>query len=297
MLFTENLNGDVNAELRKALSTSTTALIPEVVTAGIQKYVEDSSPIFNMVPKKDWPTNTYTLRSLTDLPTATWGTDGGALPAATVGTYAKPTQAMKYIYTRGEVTGPMQAASGGLLDALKYEIEIHADALVRNIELKLISGNSGSDVKEIDGLSTQITFAKAAASATMTLALVDEALDLPSRYPTDIICSRAKGRRFNALLQAQQRFVDRTEIAGGFKVMTYNGLPILCVDNDADTDLDTVVLFPDKRQILMPINKQLFYEPLAKVKDSYDFFIGMYCCLAVEGVTRYHSKLTGLATG
>jgi HK97 family phage major capsid protein len=283
-----------NEELRKALSTSTTALIPEVVSAGIRRFIETKSPLYNAIRKLTWPTNSYLFREVNALPTASFAADGAALPSATTGTYAKRTTAMKYIYTRGEVTGPMIAASGNVLDALQYEIELHASALVREIENTIINGDDSSG-DDFDGLIVQIaTHVKAAGSVAMTLALVDETLDLPAEYPTHIVGSRAMGRRFNALLQAQQRFVDRIEVAGGFKVPSYNGLPILCVDTDIDDAFATTILFPDMNHTVMPVNKPLFYEPLAKTKDSEDFMLGMYCTLACEGTARYHAKMTGV---
>jgi hypothetical protein len=296
---TQNTNQDM--DLRKALDISAagTELIPEVVSAGLRKFVETASPLYAETPKRAWPTNSYIFRSITGLPSADFGVDGGNLPSASTGEYDKPAVPMKYIYTRGEVTGPMIAASASLLDAYQLEIELHADALVRKLEQTIISGDSsGSD--EFDGLIKQIdTFVlnKAvgdpAAPVVLTLAHLDEALDAPSQYPTHIIVSRAMGRRLWSLLQAQQRFVDRTEIAGGFRVPTYNDLPIVRVDNDID-DLDNTVLMPDMRWVVMPVNQNVTFEELAKTKDSRDFMLKMYCTLAVEGTSRYHAKLVGV---
>lgn len=289
-----------DVDLRKALNISGAGeqLIPEVVSAGIRRYVETASPLYAETPKRDWPTNSYIFRSITGLPSASFGTDGGNLPSATEGTYAKPSVAMKYIYTRGEVTGPMIAASASLIDAYQTEIELHADALVRKLEQTIISGDSSQTAAEFDGLIKQIdthvlnvgTGAGQSTTTLLTLAHLDETLDKPSEYPTHIVLTRAMGRRVWSLLQAQQRFVDRTEVAGGFRVPSYNDLPILRVDTGI-TGLDNVILFPDMRHIVMPINQNVTFEELAKTKDSRDFMLKMYCTLAVEGTSRYHAKL------
>lgn len=296
-ITTQNVSQDM--DLRKALDISAagTQLIPEVVSAGLRKFVETASPLYAETPKRDWPTNSYIYRSITALPSAAFGTDGGNLPSASNGTYAKPSVAMKYIYTRGEVTGPMIAASASLLDAYQLEIELHADALVRKLEQTIISGDSATNANEFDGLTKQITNSLNVGTGTnqetttlLTLAHLDETLDKPSEYPTHIILSRAMGRRVWSLLQAQQRFVDRTEISGGFRVPTYNDLPIVRVDTDI-TGLTNTVLFPDMRWVVMPINQNVTFEELAKTKDSRDFMLKMYCTLAVEGASRYHAKL------
>lgn len=296
-ITTQNVSQDM--DLRKALDISAagTQLIPEVVSAGLRKFVETASPLYAETPKRDWPTNSYIYRSITALPSAAFGTDGGSLPSASNGTYAKPSVAMKYIYTRGEVTGPMITASASLLDAYQLEIELHADALVRKLEQTIISGDSSVNANEFDGLIKQITNSLNVGTGTdqatttlLTLAHLDETLDKPSEYPTHIILNRAMGRRVWSLLQAQQRFVDRTEIAGGFRVPTYNDLPIVRVDTDI-TGLTNIVLFPDMRWVVMPINQNVTFEELAKTKDSRDFMLKMYCTLAVEGASRYHAKL------
>lgn len=290
---------NITQELRKALNTASgtgSNLIPEVVSEGLRRFVEASSPLYNIVPKIDWPTNTYTFRSQTALPGSVFKADGASLDAADNATYAKPTVAMKYVYTRGEVTGPMIAASGGALNALQLEIEAHADALVRGIELAIIGGDETGTPEEFDGFVNAIVTNEKTTTVALTTALLDEMLDLPSRYPTHLIMSRAMGRRLWSLLQAQQRFIDRVEVAGGFRVPSYNDLPVIRVDNDADGDLATTILAPDMRAVVMPINQHITFESLAKTKDSEDFMLKMYCTLAVEGDTRYHAKMTGVLT-
>jgi len=192
----------------------------------------------------------------------------------------------------------MITASASLLDAYQLEIELHADALVRKLEQTIISGDSAVNANEFDGLIKQIATnvsdkTSGGATVLLTLSHLDEVLDLPSEYPTHIILSRAMSRRVWSLLQAQQRFLDRTEIAGGFRVPTYNDLPIVRVDTDI-TGLTNTILFPDMRWVVMPINQNVTFEELAKTKDSRDFMLKMYCTLAVEGTSRYHAKLIGV---
>jgi HK97 family phage major capsid protein len=284
-----------DTELRKALSTlsATTGdkLIPEVVSEGIRRFVEDASPLYSIIRKIPWSTNSYIFRELNALPTATFRADEASLPSRTRGTYEKRSTAMKYIYSTGEVTGPVQAATGNVLNALQYEIELHATALIRELERTIVNGDDSVDADEFDGLKVQITLSVNGGSVPLTLATLESAFDLSATYPTHIITTRAHSRRINQLLQAQQRFVDSTTVAAGFRVYTYNGLPIIPVDNDAAADLSTVVLLPDMNKVLMPVSQDITFEPLAKTKDSDDFMLKMYCTLAVEGAARHHVKI------
>lgn len=286
-------------DLRKALDTTGSGgsgsanLIPEVVSAGLRKFVEFASPIYMRTPKIDWPTNTYTFRSVTGRPTAEFTAEGNVASESNA-TYAKPTVSMKWITTKGRVTGPMLDVAKSPVDAWQTEIDLHADALVRKIERVLIAGDTASNPLEFDGFKKQITLNKDAANGQLTLSILDEALDIPAQYPTDIILSRAMGRRIWALLQAQQRFIDRTEIRAGLRVPVYNDLPILRVDTEADDDLTNVILMPDMRWAVMPILRQPTFELLGKTDDSESFYIRMYCTLAVEGAARYHVKIVNV---
>lgn len=118
--------------IRKALDLASTGsyLIPEIVDNAIRDYATKEPVLANIVNRIPWATNTYFIRRRDALPTATWGTDGGALPAASQTTYAKVSKSVAYLYTRGEVTGPMQRAAGSLYNALSMEVEAHSRALI-----------------------------------------------------------------------------------------------------------------------------------------------------------------------
>lgn len=285
-------------DLRKALLSTAgdgANLIPEVVSAGLRQFVIDNSPLYNLIDRISWPTNLYMYRQVDELTTATFQTDGGALPDADAGGYDTPTAAMKYVYARGDVTGPMQAASRTLLDAMATEIDIHIRGLIRKLEQTIITGNASTNAKEFDGLLRQITNtldATAGSSPLLTLSMIDEALDLSHTYPNVGVMNRASGRRIWALLQAQQRFVDSTVVGAGFRVPSYNDVQLIRVDNSI-TGLGGTLAFFDRQWVRLPYNQDITFEPLAKTKDSDDFMIKMYVTLAVEGASLYHSKITG----
>ena len=287
-------------DIRKALDIATagTALIPEEVSEGIRLFIEQRTSIYNLIPKIDWDTNSYVHRAVTGTPTATFKADGDSLPARTAGTYAKRTSPIKYLYTTGEVTRPMQLAARNVLDALATEIELHTLALLRTLEIKVISGDSGVDANEFDGMANQITTEVDADGAgpavLLQLTHLDELYDAPLEQPgTHFIMSNAMGRRIWSLLQAQQRFVNEDNAGGGFKVPSYLGVPIIRT-RDNSSALTNVVLHPDMEFVVMPRQSDVTYDPLAKTKDSFDFMLSLYIGLAVEGPERYHAFLSGV---
>lgn len=290
----------INAELRKALDQAAGKdLINDIVERELHDLVITDSPILNRIVRRSWPTNAYQYRQRTAGPTAFFAADGGDLQASSKSAFDKVSVPMRYIYSRVEVTGPMQySVRDQGINLMAYEIENGARALSRLVEEKIVTGTGTGN--EFAGLNVQITtnvkdLDNAGANGKLFLSHLDEAIDMPHRAPTTIIGGRAMGRRINALLQAQQRFIDRTEIDGGFQVMTYRGLPILTVDNlmvaGEGNPLAEGVFLIDHRQVHFVVQRETFVEKLAKVKDTDDYLVGMYATLAVVDENMHHAKI------
>lgn len=284
-------------DIAKALSTlnSGSYLIPEVVEPAIRDYIGKEPRLLNLVNHIPWATNTYFIRKRQSQPTVTWSTDGAALPAAQNSTYTKVSKSVKYVYARGEVTGPEQQAAGSLYDAMALEIEAQSRALAMDLSNKIATGTGASD--EIEGILHQISTdaslnaldgdaaqnhggADQTESGALTLAMLDEAIDASEGEADMIVTSRAVRRKINSLLQAQQQFTDRVEVAAGFRVLTYDGLPIV---TDMNWEDDDEVLIVRRADCKLLVHKDWTFEPLAKTKDSDDFFIKGYFGFALEG--------------
>lgn len=281
-------------DIERALSTSVAStgayLIPEVVDPVIRDYVSKATPLLQVVTRVPWPTQSYVIRKRTALPTASWAADGGALPAATSSTYGKVTKNVKFLYTRGEVTGPLIAASGGVVNALQEEIRVHSSIIAEQLTTDLIAGDSGVTVDGIDGFIKQVNASAPgdeggttdAAAAALTLSMLDTAIDGTRGEADVILTSRAVRRKINSLLQAQQRFTDRTEIGAGFRVLTYDGVPILG-DMHWEPTAPYQILFARRSDMKLLVNQDFTFLPLARTKDSEDFYIKGYFGAALEG--------------
>lgn len=276
-------------DIQKALSTlnSGSYLIPEVVEPAIRDYLRNEPVLLNAVQHIPWATPAYIIRKRTALPTVTWSTDGAALPAAQNSTYTRVEKTVKYVYARGEVTGPEQKAAGSLYNALALEIEAQTGALAMDLSNKIATGTGSSN--EIEGILHQISTDNSmnageaaldqSESGALTLAMLDEVIDA-AKGADMIVTSRPVRRKINSLLQAQQQFVDRTEIAAGFRVMTYDGLPIVTDENWED---DGEILVVRRSDCKLLVHQDVVFEELAKTKDSTDFFLKGYFGFAVEG--------------
>ena len=278
--------------IRKALdlASSGSYLIPELVNEAIRDYASKEPVLANIVARVPWATNTYFIRRRVALPTASWSTDGGALPSATESTFEKKSKTVKYLYTRGEVTGPMQAAAGSLYNAMALEVEAHQRALVEQLSTDIATATGASNA--IEGILHQIdtndemnwggtgTGVVSGGATTLALAKIDEAIDTARGEVDIMVTSRAVRRKINALLQAQQQFNDTIEVAAGFRVLTYDGIPIV---TDLHWETTTDILMFRRADAKLLVHKDFTFEELAKTKDSVDFMIKGYFGFALEG--------------
>lgn len=280
------------ADIERALSTLAAStgqyLIPEVVDPSIRDYVYRASPILSIVTRVPWPTNVYTIRKRVGRPTPTWNPDDTTLPSASRSSYDKASKIVKYQYIKGSVTGPEIQAAGTVVNALQEEIRVASEAMGEDLATKIFLGDATSNPYEIDGILEQIPTSVpgneggtiAAGSKNLSLKLLDEAIDETLGEGNVILLSRAMRRKVSALLQSTQRFNDSIEIGGGFRVRTYDTIPLVS-DPHWDDDTQFVVLRREDLRLL--VHRDFSFEPLAKVGDSEDFFIRGYFGLALEG--------------
>ena len=173
------------------------------------------------------------------------GTTGGAWVADTdsgteeTGTYAQSTFTYRTLLTKGTVTRKLQATGRTYGDVLATEMVNKAEDFANLLEDALLVGNSTANANQINGLLTLINAVAGqvvanstlSAGAGLVLTKLDEAIDVVrgagNRSDLRIYGSQAGLRKLNAALQAQQQFVNMTEIAGGFRVKTYDGVPLV----------------------------------------------------------------------
>lgn len=279
------------ADIERALSTLVAStgnyLVPEVVDPVIRDYVMKATPILNVVTRVPWPTQTYFIRKRTALPTATWKGDDVALPDASRSSYTKESKSVKFLYTKGSVTGPLIAAAGGVVNALQEEIRVSAQAIAEQLATDLVTGD-GSPAEEIVGMLAQVPDTTVgdeggkidASNADLSLAYLDLAIDGTRGEGDVILCSRKTRRAIAKALQSQQRFNDTMEIGGGFRVMSYDGIPLV---TDLHWEDDDKILIFRKSDAKLIVNQDFTFSPLAKVGDSEDYFIKGYFGFALEG--------------
>jgi len=223
-------------ELKKALDTAAagSALNQPAIDKVLAEIIERNNPLRMNFPRKPG-SGSASIHNQRTARTDT-GEDGAKFvndteePTESRGVYGQASFAYKTILRRGKVTRKLQAQGKSLLDIEAEEIE-NALQDVRDIEEQnLIVGDSAANAKQFDGLRKLVPAGQQKAAGTnggaLSLKLLDETIDLVIGNPSMIIMSKAMSRDLNALLQAQQRFQETAEVNGGFRVPTYQGIPI-----------------------------------------------------------------------
>ena len=191
------------------------------------------------------------------------------------------------------------------------ELSAKAEDFANQLELGYLQGQAKYAGGNLDSLQApkgfitmvfanqgQIVAAGTTVPGNLTLSKLDEAIDKvkgsAARQDLVIIGSFAGLRQVNSLLQADQVFNDVTEVAAGFRVKTYDGIPLVvstAMPNDALFDAVNGTLFKgpsgaaiSNSTILMVLNKRYCYIseltpttvlPLAKTtsqNDSFDMY-------------------------
>jgi len=176
----------------------------------------------------------------------TVGSTGGAWVADTAslteetGSYAQTSFTYRTLATRGKVTRKLQATGRSYGDVLAQEISGKAEDFAAALESALIIGDTNASAVQLNGLLTLVSnvganavtsITDAAGGDSLTLAKLDTTIDQvkgsAARSDLVIVGSFNGIRKVNAALQSQQRFMDTTEVAAGFRVRTYDGIPLV----------------------------------------------------------------------
>jgi hypothetical protein len=217
---------------------------------------------------------------------AQWVTDL-TVPGNLNGAYTQTSFAYKTLLTRGSVTRKLQATGRSYGDILAGEMAGRVGDFSNTFEGGLIVGDIATDANQFDGLITltQSTASQivlqttAAAGDALTLEKLDETIDVVkgSAARQDlIILASYKGRRLlNAALQADQQFNDVVEVAAGFRVRTYDGIPIVTTTQMPDVltfNGAKVSAFAGARYNYIAELTPMTAMPLAKTSSQFDEF-------------------------
>lgn len=298
--------------IQRALNTSTagSSLLQEFVNRTVQQLTLREFGIQAVLERKEGVGQAELINQRTA------GTNGGVWVDDTdtateeSGTYAQVTFTYKSLVTRGKVTRKLQATGKSYADVLGLEMSAKAEDFANQLEFGFIQGDTNGKIsggasglansKICNGFITLIqnvgtldqvvsNAGATTANASLVLSKLDQAIDLvkgsAQRGDLAIVGSFAGIRAVNDALQAQQVFNDVTEIKAGFRVRTYDGIPLIVstevpnnfvystagriTDNTGD---GTCLLVLNTRYCYISELTPTTVMPLAKASSQYDEF-------------------------
>ncbi len=292
-----NHAGAQHEEMQRALTVSTagTVLVQTLINRVVQALTLRFLGVWNTLTHKPGSgPAAYINRRAPGTTSGQWLADTTE-PDEDTGTPSPTSFTYRTIVGRIKVTRKMQAIGRSYADTLAFELGHKVEDLTNEIESALVIGNSAANANQINGLLTLINAVSgqvvanttANGGASLSLAKLDEAIDKVRGGPQDkIIYASLKGRRLiNNALQAQQRFNDETEIDGGFRVMTYNGIPIVTTTGMPDTltwvgastaitvfsgSTTTAIVVVNKNENWIEDLTPMSVLPLAKISSQFD---------------------------
>jgi hypothetical protein len=296
-------------ELRKAMlseSDITGKLVQNKINKVIQSLVQVNNPLRQNLPRKPGSGEGSYINQRSANPTTNAVNDTETITPgeSTYGTRLSLT--FKTLLAAGAVTRKAQAVGRSYTDLKMAETMAAMESVRDKEENLIINGDSSSDAKEYDGLRVFLPTGDAQVvsagtnGAPLTLDMMDEAIDKVYGMPDMIIASKRSRRQLNALLQAQQQFVNVTEVKGGFKLMSYNGIPIYWSQHISDAQTQGTasnasdIFILDTTKVWMEVLTELSMVPIAKTTSQYDEFHILEDLVLVVANKKYCSRIEGI---
>ncbi|RLF98543.1 MAG: hypothetical protein DRN49_05720 [Thaumarchaeota archaeon] len=312
------VNKVVDIEKALDISGAGSILMQPVIDKVVAQLVDYRNPLRQNLPRKPGSGSAWVLNRRTACSTtpAAWVLDTDELHEDE-GNYTQVSFYYKTLAARGKVTRKLQAVGRTYADILADELESKVLEFkdVEDKGLLIGSTTASATSKEMQGLkwlipeSQTVVCYAGTAGGTLTLELLDEAIDLCTGEPDMLIMSKKTRRLLNALLQSSQRFIDKIEVKGGFKVMSYNNIPIYTSNNVVNTQSvgaggtvssevggsTSSIYVVDTEHTWVGVLTPVKVQPLAKTSSQFDKFD--IFCDEVLVVRNYqaNSKLVGIA--
>jgi hypothetical protein len=218
-------------DILKALDSTTTsgqALIPQIVDPYIAELALKVAPLRTLIPSTPWKSGTYDKNKRVKFGNARFVGDAVTI-AESQSTIVRFQEPLKILMSKGGVTGFLQEASQELVDAIQLETKGHSIEAFHEEEYGLLYGNRYADNYQFNGLDTWIQTGVIDVNADLTFKAVDAGIDRILKIggqPACLIMSHTMLSAFSRILFNQQRFLDKVEIKGGIKLLSYRDIPI-----------------------------------------------------------------------
>jgi hypothetical protein len=216
----------------------------DMVQRGVIETIIEESPMLMAMPFLEVEGNSFKFNQENTLGGAQFYAVNGVWSEASA-TFTQKTVNLAILGGDADVDNFVQRARSNLNDQRAIQTLLKAKDVARKWEQTVVYGNTATDANSFDGLDIllpknvghpQVIF-PAAGGGSLTLALLDQLIDLVKAGKPDLLLmSKRSRRKLKALLTASAHYVESGESAFGRQVMMYDGIPVLISDFITDTE-------------------------------------------------------------
>lgn len=215
-------------------------LAQDQLQRGVIETIIEDSPILEALPFLTVAGNAYKYNQENQLGGAEFYPVNGAWAEGTA-TFTEKTASLAILGGDADVDNFIQRTRSSINDQRAIQTQLKAKSVARKFEETFISGDRDQDASAFDGLLKLTpeaqTIAPGANGGALTLALLDQLIDLVKGGKPDLLLmSKRTRRKLKGLLQASAHYVERGETAFGRMVLLYDGIPVEVSDWLSDAE-------------------------------------------------------------
>ena len=223
----------------------------DIVLQGVVETIVLDSPILQVLPFIEITGNGLTYNRENTNPAATFFNVGDTWTEATP-TFSQITATLSIVGGDADIDNFLLTTRNNVQDLQAAIIRLKAKAVQQKFEDTFVNGDTAVDAKSFDGIDKLTTGGQIATmganGATMTLAKLDEVIDLVKGGPPAMLLMSKRSRRtLNNLARTTGSFLQTDRNEFGQMVQFYDGVPVGVSDYISDaktvgtsTDCSTV---------------------------------------------------------
>jgi len=210
----------------------------DVLLAGVIETIIKDSPILQALPFIEIVGNGLTYNRENAAATAAFYDVGDTWSESTP-TFTQVTATLKIVGGDADIDNFLLATRSNLQDLEAAVVQLKAKAVQQKFEDTFVNGDTAGDPKSFDGIDKLTdsgqTVSMGANGGTLTLAKLDELVDLIKRGKPDILLMSKRSRRtLNNLARTSGGFLETDRNEFGQMVQYYDGIPVGICDYISD---------------------------------------------------------------
>lgn len=210
----------------------------DMVLQGVIETIIQDSPILQVLPFIEITGNGLTYNRENAAATAAFFAVGDTWNESTP-TFTQITTSLTIVGGDADVDNYLLTTRSNIQDLQSAVIRLKAKAVRQKFEDTFVNGDTGVDAKSFDGIDKLTTVGQVATmganGATLTLAKLDELIDLVKGGAPDLLLMSKRTRRsLNSLARAAGTFLQTDRNAFGQMVQYYDGIPVGVSDYISD---------------------------------------------------------------